>query len=248
MATGTSTRVPAPAFHADDTEENTNYRSLSVTALIALLFGLASPLCFGHILLMLIPLIGIVFSILALRQIADSDGALAGRGAAVAGLVLCVGFGVAPFARALVLRTTRTSQAEDFGLRWIQSVAAGKTEHAFRLTADSTRRAPPSEPGAPAPTQTPYELFLDQPLVKALVSAGADAEIRFEGTTGYEAPSFQRIIVRQKYAIAPKSAGGDATPVEAILTLQRAKLSSEGRSRWLVVSLTDANQPAGHDH
>jgi hypothetical protein len=246
MATGTSTRNSAPAFHADDPVEITEYRTLSVTALIALLVGLASPLGFGHILLMLIPLIGIVFSILALRQIADSDGALAGRWAAVAGLLLCVAFGVAPFARALVLRTTRTSQAETFGRRWIETVAAGNTEHAFRLTADSTRRPPPAEPGSPAPKQTPYESFVDQPMVKSLASAGADAEVRFEGTTGYEAPAFNRVIVRQKYAIVPKSAGGDAKPAEAILTLQRAKLPSEGRLRWLVVSLADANQPAAN--
>jgi hypothetical protein len=247
MASGAPTRV-SPAFHADDPEETTEYRSLSVTALVALLFGLASPLCFGHILLFLIPLVGIVLSLLALRQIAASDGALAGRGAALAGLVLCIGFGVAPFTRALVLRTTRTSQAEAFGRRWMESLAAGETEHAFRLTVDSTRRSPPIEPGMPEPKKSPYELFLDLSVVQALTTAGKDADIRFAGTTEYKAPKFNSVMVRQKYQIVPKAAG-DAQPIEAILTLQRAKLPSEGRMRWLVVSLTDANQPAeAHSH
>jgi hypothetical protein len=240
MASGAPTRV-SPAFHADDPEETTEYRSLSGTALVALLFGMASPLCFGHILLFLVPIIGIALAVLALRQIAASDGALAGRWAAVTGLVLCVVFGVAPLTRAFVLRTARTNQAAEFGLPWIESVAAGNTEHAFRLTVDSTKLQRPSEPGMPAPKQSPYEVFVDLPVVKALSAAGKDAEIQFQGTTEYLAPSFNSVVVRQKYKVTPKSAG--AQPLEVILSLRRAKLDNEGRMRWLVTSLIDANNP-----
>jgi hypothetical protein len=244
MATGTSTNVHASAFHADESEETNEYRSLSVSAIVALLLGLASPLSFGHVLLTAIPIAGIVVALVALRQIASSEGALAGRGAAIIGLVLCVAFAVAPHARAYILRSSRTSQAREFGRQWLDSVAAGELERAFRLTFESTRRSPPQEPGMPAPTKTPYEQFVDQPAVKALVAAGKDAEIRYLGTTSYDSPTFKRVTVGQKYSITPKSTTGDAKPLEAVLTLQRARLDYEGRMRWLVISFADPSQPA----
>ena len=44
MATGTSPTVTSPAFHANDPEQTTDYRTLSVLAIISLVFGLAAPL------------------------------------------------------------------------------------------------------------------------------------------------------------------------------------------------------------
>jgi hypothetical protein len=244
MATGASTHASTPAFHADDLEETTNYRKLSVLAIIGLLIGLASPLCFGAPLLMTIPIAGIIISILALRQIAASDGTLAGRWAAATGLALCVAFAVAPFTRGYVLQAMRTQQADAFGRQWLSQMAAGKTEQAYRMTNDSIRRLPPPEPGDNTPRPDPYTTFLGQPLVKALTAAGPDAEIRPEQAVSYEAPSFQRVYVRQRYRITPKAGAGDTQPLVVDVTMQRAKLPGEDASRWLIFSLDDPNKPA----
>src|SRR5438874_2243110 len=107
MATNTPSSVLSPAFRADDPEETSSYRSLSVLAIISLVVGIAAPLAFIGPLLLAIPLFGIALSLVALRQIAASEGALAGRWAAITGLSLCVVSIIAPFSRDMVQHAIR---------------------------------------------------------------------------------------------------------------------------------------------
>jgi len=249
MATGTTSSVSAPAFHADDPEQTIEYRSLSVLAIISLVFGLASPLAFAAPLLSFIPVLGIALSILALRQIAVSDGIVAGRGAAMFGLVLCVVSVIAPFTRDYVLRSIREHQAKEFALDWIQRVTSGDMEPAFHLTVDGTRpQAPPPkgmppEPGPPMPTKPPYQDFLDQPIIKQLKAVGPNANISFLGTREYSPTTFRNMVIRQRLAVAPASASGknnEGAPIEIVVAVQRAKLPGEGASRWLIARCLDA--------
>lgn len=248
MATGTPTRIPAPAFHADDLEQTSSYRTLSVLAIISLIFGLASPLCFGGPLLMAIPIVGVAVSILALRRIELNSSILAGRWLAVCGLILCVACATAAPSRDFVLRTIRTHQAKDFGERWITMLLNGQTEHAFRLTSDATHRPPPPEPGMP-PQKPAYEVFTEQPTVKSLASAGANAEVRFDDTVECRLQSYWQVVARQKFAIlpssTPKSAASPSQPFEVVLMMQRAQLPGEARARWLVTNADTAQGSAG---
>src|SRR4051794_40807962 len=107
MATGSPSKLSSAAFHSDDTDEAIQYRSVSALALVSLVFGLLSPLSFGMPLLIVIPLFGIGVSIVALRRIAASEGALTGSWAAIVGLFLCIAFALAPFSRDAVVRWTR---------------------------------------------------------------------------------------------------------------------------------------------
>jgi hypothetical protein len=252
MATGTSSRPTSPAFHADDLEETTNYRSLSVLAIIGLLLGFASPLCFGAPLLMIIPIAGIVVSVLALRQIAASEGTMAGSWAAGTGLVLSVACAVAPFTRGFVLETMRVRQADEFARLWLNEMVAGKTEHAFRLTTESIRRPPAPDPGDKTPPVDPYTSFLARPEVKALTAVGAEAEIQPEPNVLYEAPTFQRVYVRQRYRITPKSGATEAQPLVIDVSSERAKFPGDEAARWLIQSLDDPNKKIdpheGHQH
>jgi len=243
MATGASSHVSSPAFHADDLEETTNYRTLSVLSVIGLVIGFASPLCFGAPLLMIIPIAGIIISILALRQIAASDGTLAGTWAAATGLALCVIFAVAPFTRNYVLESMRSSQADAFAREWLNEMVSGKTEQAWRLTTDSIRRPPPAEPGDKTPRPDPYTTFLEKPLVKALTAAGPDSEIQREQSLSYDAQSFHRVYVRHRYRVTPKT-GDNAQPFAVDVTSVRSKTAGDDASRWLVFSLDDPSKPA----
>jgi hypothetical protein len=67
------------------------YVAINVTAVVAVVFGLASVLCILGYLLLVIPVIGIVLSLIALRQIHNSNGTQTGRAAAWTGLVLAGG-------------------------------------------------------------------------------------------------------------------------------------------------------------
>lgn len=235
----TSTRLPAPepAFHADDTEQVAGYRTVSALAIVSLLFGLAAPLCFAWSLLMVIPLFGAVISLVAIRRIDTSDGALAGRWAATAGLLLCVASGTAVVSRNLATRYARTRQAEVFGRDWIELLLTGDKEKAFRMTVDASRRAPPvPNPGLPTPTKTPWELFLESPVVTQLADAGADSDIQFVDTLRYEQHPIRQFIIQQKFLVVLRNtaAATHAHPIEVLLTLQRSRLNRESQQRWLV--------------
>jgi hypothetical protein len=246
MATGTSSRSPAPAFHVDDPEQTTGYRSLSVPAVIGLLLGLASPLCFGAPLLYVIPIAGVAISVFALLRIGASDGALAGWWAAAAGLALSTAMLVAPVAREYVLSRERTAQATAFATNWLDMIISGQAERAFKLTNDSLRGpAPPADPALKAEKPAdPFDTFRENAVVKALLGAGAYAQVRLVDVEGYDPQSFDRVFVRERYEVTPAAAKGAAAPIKVGLTLQHARLAREGRSRWMVYAYDDGSKPS----
>src|SRR5436305_15202732 len=96
MATSTSRTASSSVFHGDDPEQITEYRTLSVLAIISLIIGLISPVAIAAPFLLVVPFVGIAVSLLALRRIAVSGGVLAGRWAATLGLVLSLASAVVP--------------------------------------------------------------------------------------------------------------------------------------------------------
>src|SRR4051812_34358136 len=208
MATGTTSKLKPVGFHSDEPEEVNEYRSLSVLALVSLIFGLAAPLAFGMPLLVGIPLFGIGISILALQRIATSDGTLTGRWMAAAGLFLCVAFAIAPFSRDYALRAIRLRDAQSFAQKWLETLIAGHTEQAFRLTFDGTRPPPsasaqPPMPGDPPPKADYFKTFLESPVIKAIQAAAANAEIVPGEVREYTPQTYRNLWIRQVFTVKP---------------------------------------------
>jgi hypothetical protein len=227
------------AFHADDTEQVAHYRTVSALAVVSLAFGAASLLCIAWPLFLAVPLFGAAVSIVALRRIELSDGALAGRWAATAGLALCVASGTAVLSRDLVTRYVRVRQAEGLAREWIELLVAGQAEKAFQLTVAANRRETAiPEPGMPDRTETPKELFISDPIVARLVAAGTDAAVQFAGTLRYEAQPHRQFMVEQEFLVTPATASDkpDRSPIEFAVTLQRSRVIGERHPRWLVRS------------
>ncbi|HEX4412497.1 MAG TPA: hypothetical protein VH107_02640 [Lacipirellulaceae bacterium] len=244
MATGTSIGGSSSAFHVDDPEQASGYRTLSVPAILSLVLGLASPLCFGAPLLFVIPIAGIAISLFALIRIDSSGGSLAGRPAAVVGLVLSIAMVVAPTTRAYVLEHVRTKQAIEFADSWLNDVVSGQTEKAFKLTNDSLKGTPPPDPAHQSEKPAdPYDTFRAQPLIKALLALGADAQIQRVGVSGYDPHSFEQVFVQTRYEVKPVGSKPGAAPVTIVLTLQHGRLAREGRSRWMVYAFDDGSKP-----
>ena len=242
METRVQPRSAEPAFHADDLEQVAEYRTVSALAIVSFVLGLASPLCFAAPLFLAIPLFGAAVSIVALRRIAVSDGALAGRLAAAAGLVLCVGCGAALISRDVVMRTIRVRQAEEFGRNWLALVTSGQTEPAFQLTSEASRPQAPPEPGMPAATTTPYDDFLKQPVIQALAMNGAGSNVRYAETLLYESPASRQFVIRQRFLVSPADAvtrKKESSPQNVVLTLQRSRERGQRNSRWIVASAED---------
>jgi hypothetical protein len=240
--------MPAdPAFHTDDTAPVAEYRTVSGLAIFSLVIGIAAPLCLAWPLLFVIPLIGVAVSIIAIRRIDSSEGALTGRWAAVTALMLCVFSGTAAVTRNLAIRYVRTGQAEELGREWIGLLLAGDKEQAFLLTVAGNSREPMvPEPGMTAPKETPYEMFLSDPVVAGLMAAGEKSRIEYAKTLLYEPQYGRQFIVQQKFRVVPAAtAESQHPPLEVILTFQRSYLRGERRARWLVRSYE--SPPAEHE-
>jgi hypothetical protein len=234
------------AFHSDDPPEVSEYRTMSALAIVAFVFGLASPLCFWAPLLMGIPLFGAAMAIIAVRRIAASEGGLAGRGLALVALALCLVSATAAISHDRVTRYLRSNQAEEMARRWIGLLLAERTQEAFQLTVDGLRPPAPPGPGMPPPTETPLETFTKNPVVQALSAAGPASDVRFDGMLSYSPMSSGQLILQQRYSITPSAATGSqsGSSIEVILSVQRSRLAGEKGLRWLIYSFRDANAPA----
>ena len=238
-----------PSFEAED-DEVVQYHAVSVLAIVGLLLGLASPLCFMAPLLMMVPVIGAVVSLIALRRISASEGALVGRKAAAAGLALCIAFSVAAVSRAKVTQYLRTQQAESVARQWFELVQSGQTEPAFRLTVRGASPEPPPPPGSPesAPAEDPLAHFLHDPVVEALQAAGEAAIVEPGGSVDYSAQSGGQVFVRRQFVVTPPAGVESGTSFDVTLTLQRARVSGERDLRWLVAAHSSERFPAADEH
>lgn len=211
-------------------------------ALISLLVGLISPLSIVSRVFLPIPLLGIILAFFALRKIATSEGQLAGRWLAILGLVLCTASSVAAVTRTAVTQSVRMSQGEKFGHAWLALLTAGDTEPAFKATYDGVRPLPPSEPGEPPPTTTPYEDFLSSALIKQIIAAGKEAKIELVNTSAYVEHGPSSFYVEQVFRIVPN--GGDtANPIGVKLISQHSKVGGGQLFRWLVMRYEHSDLP-----
>jgi hypothetical protein len=248
VETTTTSAAHEPAFHADDLEV-ANYRTLSGLAIVSLVFGLAAPVAYAFPVLLAIPLFGVAVSLIALRRIDTSDGALTGRGAAMIGLVLCVASVSATLGYAQMSRFLHVRQAEAFGRQWITLVCSGRLEQAFKLTVTGSRPEPPPQPGAPKPKETPFESFTGNAVIQQLSRAGAGAEVRLAETTSYDRMPGRQCYVTQRFTVTPAGGSRPTAPssgsaVDALVTLQRSKRLGETSLHWLVSNFQDPAQAA----
>jgi hypothetical protein len=65
-----------------------DYVAVNVTSVVAVLFGLASLLAIASPVLLVFPIVGVALSLIALRQVRNSNGTQTGIGLAILGLVL----------------------------------------------------------------------------------------------------------------------------------------------------------------
>jgi hypothetical protein len=188
--------------------EIAQYRTLSGLAVTGLIFGLLSPIWMIDPLLWLLPVapLGILFSSLALWQIARNWPALIGRKAALAGLVLSVFFGTAAPTNWLGYRWAIRREARLFAHQWFDFLAHGQPEKAYQLTLDPKYRPPLDDATLQAlyrhgsPARDKLDDYVSQRLISTLIALGQRAQVRYY-RTDLQTPAGQRDIVFQTYAV-----------------------------------------------
>lgn len=124
----------------DDLTQVATYRPVCGLAIVALLLGLAAPLAILTSLLWFLPLVGLLFSLVALRKIAGSDGTLAGRSLALVGLAVAVASGGMVATRQVVQSQLVGVQGTPWGIEWSRLILEGKVEEALELTYEAGNR------------------------------------------------------------------------------------------------------------
>jgi hypothetical protein len=227
-----------PTYPPGDKGELVEYRTLSVLAVISAVLGLMSPLGLLAPLLLAIAFFGAAASLIALRRMAASDGLLAGRGMALLGLALCVASIGAVSSRAIVTRHVLFHQVETVAVKWFDLLQSGQAEQAFALTSGHLSVVPAAESkeatGEDDSQSHAMELFLENPLVRAVTAVGGKAKVRCVRNLAIDVDHRGLGTVQQLYTVLPGQPGKDS--FEAKLTLRRAWGSVPDRPVWLITS------------
>jgi len=113
-----------------------DYVAINGAAITAVVLGLASALSLVNNVLLIIPLAGIIFAIVALRQIGNSGGTQGGRGLAWAGILLSVGFAGYGIAQQVVHAQATRQDRQEIGKlidRFSTDLAAGNLQQVYEL-------------------------------------------------------------------------------------------------------------------
>jgi hypothetical protein len=220
-------------------DEEPTYRSISVMALVSLLLGITAPLCIMAPLLFALPIAGVALALLALRNIATSDGALIGRTAALIGLALSVASVCMTVTRAKVSEEMFSRQARAAAIEWITLLQAGKTDEAFEMSTAKRKGPPPPSPvniESPQPVRKPIDEFRETPVVHFLVQHAKDADVRYVGDAGFDPGIRGAAMIGQEYDVAASQEPGGQSPTRIQLGLERVRGAAGTPWQWLVAN------------
>jgi hypothetical protein len=233
-------------------DDDSNYRSPSVLAIISLVLGVVAPVALFAPLLLVIPIAAGLLALLAIRQINTSDGMMVGRAAACLGLALAIASIAAATARSTVTDKLLARQASVIANEWVQLLQAGDVEKAFELTTTSRQPPPKAPPGAPepeAPAVPPIENFRQDPVVHFLLDHAQEARVTFVRDEIVDPAAIYNARIQQLYEVAappPEASGAATTKIEIIL--QRSRGYGNAPAEWLVAAYRSEHLPADHAH
>lgn len=256
------TALNAEQQFAAETDEEIAYSSMSVLAIVGLMLGLLAPLSLVGALLWVIPIAGAVVSLAAMSRIAGSEGALVGRWAALAGLVLCIASLAAAASRTTMSKVFVSRQARDVSLEWIAAVQEGELAEAFAQTVKGAQESSSPSPTpaeneevdhthddehshAHPPADSPLAEFENRPVVRFLTGLGADMQASFDRDAEVVIGTHLDVRITQLYTLRP-TASDAIEPKTIEVTLVRASPSAQGPQRWMVSDFTsdDLQSPA----
>lgn len=193
-------------FGESGEESLQNYRSVSRTAVVGLVLGVASALALVHWLLLAIAFSAVLVSSLALAQIRARSGELLGRKLALAGLVLGIFFLAFAATREYLRRSELNRQARQHADNWLDLIREGGLPNlytAYELQERYHNRQPAGSDlavryGDPAQfkeldmntlddemmelhmPQIKFNTFIEKPIIQKILAAGNESEIEFE--------------------------------------------------------------------
>ena len=161
----------------------TEYRRVSVLAILALLLGLAASAALIGGVLLALPVAGLGVGLLAIVKINSRAEHLSGRALAQWGIFFSMLFGVAAVVHPLLFQEIVDRQGRSFAQSWLELLATGNTKQALKYVDMRTKsQMAPRDAGKPAADvdieAEIFKAFQQDPIVQQLRSAGKQARIR----------------------------------------------------------------------
>lgn len=221
-------------YVSDDVQAVAEYRSVSVLAILATVLGVLSASALVTPSLLIVPLLGIIFSLLALWRIARSGGQQVGRSLALVGLALSLTIGSGVYVRGVMQKHLLAGEAQEWASEWCQLVMDDELITALELTVAPDGRRPFDE-------SLKQHYATDEAAIKRL----EEFEEEELATVLRDAPEGSKIVpgdvlvaprergtfeVLQQFELVPPSGAGN--PVRFRVQVRRVQLKGIGGSAW----------------
>jgi hypothetical protein len=250
-----------PVFVDSELGDVVEHRPVSKLAVVAVVLAIISPLAIATRVMWLVPLLGLIVSLLALWSVRRSERRPYGRKAAVISLLVTLFvLGCAP-TRYLIQRRLVMQQSRQHAETWFQIALHGNLPRAHQLTKEFGERLPRgtdlemayaadsadrsvTDPRAavlmPSLRQTMDSMF-KQPPISEILAAGPKAKPRYVRTTQFGDESATGLTtVKMRYDIEYEEDGvSHVIPIEMVL--ERQIEFGRGIVVWRVANLHAAS-------
>ncbi|MGI9455206.1 MAG: hypothetical protein ACR2NU_01510 [Aeoliella sp.] len=236
--------VPGDYQH-DDVRAVAEYRSVSRASVWAAVLGCASLLAIFSNLLLIIPLLGVVVALAALRQIAGSESAVIGQKSAIIGLALSVIIGTALVTRNVAMNRLVASQAVPWAIEWCELVRAGKFEAALELTRPVGSRRPIDDALSEyyqtnEAAQETMTTFREDPVVKLLADSANDCNVERGEAESMVRDAYGNFMIIHAFTLRAPAGDGGGQGQKFLMHLQKKGPGAQMPGIWHVKSYSRA--------
>lgn len=248
-----SSDAPVEIGFGDHVEvDQVDYAKFSPKSALSAVLGVASFLALLSPLFWVIPLVGVVRSIAALRELGSGDRPLVGQTAARVGLALALLFGTAGASRQTTHRWWLERDAQRYCRLWFQMLSEDQPQKAYQLNLRPTSQQPLDSDLWEYYRNVPkagngLKQFVKNPFVRTLLALQDRAEVRYWGAASYAhlegpllAPTRERV---GQYYTVTYTEGGHKTTFFARLEVDRIADAETGQAGWQIVDYQGGVRP-----
>jgi hypothetical protein len=220
---------------ATESEQLLQYRSISSLAVVALLFGLASPLALVNPLLLAVPLAAVILALFALRQIAANEEVLSGRNLALVAVFLGVTFLFFTPVRLATRYEILKGHARELAEAFLDLLQKGQLYEAHQLAqlkyVTPGPDSPPEEYAqADKMTVEDFAKFKETKSIQNIEAVKSNFTYRFEAVEPTPARDGGEFFVL-RYQIVPDGSLGKR-PFPIWISISRTRDESSVRPKW----------------
>ncbi len=238
------------SFSSTDAVDVKEYPRVSRAAVIALLLGIVSASALASPVLWFLPLVGIVLALVAVRSITQAAEPVAGRRAAVIGLVLSLIFIAWAPSRYFVRNELLYRQAREHCEYFLGLVLEGRLHEAHQLTLKKDNRLAPNANLNQAYNDNQemadsFEGFCGGSPMKEIIALERRGQVRFVGRRDVEAGrslGASMDYVTEELAI-DHDENGQTQTLPVLITIARTRNRGTGEVYWSIEEVEDPDTP-----